>query len=79
MQVNVESSLHQRILDECVIALGCVLGCSGVASRAVRSCGATGVLDGISLAHLASVLPDGDPYTVPVWIGTHGEYVAIIT
>ncbi|MEU0502067.1 pyridoxamine 5'-phosphate oxidase family protein [Nocardia sp. NPDC005998] len=38
-----------------------------------------GVLGGASLAHLGSVLPDGAPYTVPGWIGTHGEYVAIVT
>ena len=37
------------------------------------------VLDGTSLAHLASVLPDGAPHTVPVWIGTHGDHVAILT
>ncbi|WP_433681773.1 PPOX class F420-dependent oxidoreductase [Nocardia sp. CA-119907] len=37
------------------------------------------VLDGTSLAHLASILPDGAPHTVPVWIGTHGDYIAIIT
>jgi PPOX class probable F420-dependent enzyme len=37
------------------------------------------VLDGTSLAHLATVLPDGAPHTVPVWIGTHGDHVAILT
>ena len=37
------------------------------------------VLDGTSLAHLASVLPDGAPHTVPVWIGTHGDHVVILT
>jgi PPOX class probable F420-dependent enzyme len=37
------------------------------------------VLDGTSLAHLASVLPDGAPHSVPVWIGTYGDQVAIIT
>lgn len=37
------------------------------------------VLDGTSIAHLASVLPDGAPHSVPVWIGTHGDQVAIIT
>jgi PPOX class probable F420-dependent enzyme len=37
------------------------------------------VLDGTSLAHLASVLPDGGPHSVPVWIGTHGDHVAILT
>jgi PPOX class probable F420-dependent enzyme len=37
------------------------------------------VLDGTSLAHLASVLPDGAPHSVPVWIGTDGDQVAILT
>lgn len=37
------------------------------------------VLDGTSIAHLASVLPDGAPHSVPVWIGTHGDHVAILT
>lgn len=38
-----------------------------------------GVLDGTSIAHLASVLPDGAPHSVPVWIGTHGDHIAILT
>jgi PPOX class probable F420-dependent enzyme len=37
------------------------------------------VLDGASFAHLASILPDGGPHSVPVWIGTEGEHVAILT
>jgi PPOX class probable F420-dependent enzyme len=37
------------------------------------------VLDGTSIAHLASVLPDGAPHSVPVWIGTHGDRVVILT
>ena len=37
------------------------------------------VLDGTPIAHLASILPDGAPHAVPVWIGTAGERVAILT
>jgi PPOX class probable F420-dependent enzyme len=37
------------------------------------------VLDGTPIAHLASVLPDGGPHSVPVWIGTEGDHVAILT
>ena len=37
------------------------------------------VLDGTSTAHLATVLPDGAPHSVPVWIGTEGDHVAILT
>lgn len=37
------------------------------------------VLDGTSIAHLATVLPDGAPHSVPLWIGAHGNQVAILT
>ena len=37
------------------------------------------VLDGTSIAHLATVLPDGAPHSVPVWIGTEGDHVVILT
>ncbi|MEU0878471.1 pyridoxamine 5'-phosphate oxidase family protein [Lentzea sp. NPDC005914] len=37
------------------------------------------VLDGTSLAHLATVLPDDAPHSVPVWVGTHGDHIAILT
>ncbi len=37
------------------------------------------VLDGTSIAHIATVLPDGSPHSVPVWVGTHGERIAILT
>lgn len=37
------------------------------------------LLDGSPIAHLATVLPDGAPHSVPVWIGTHGEHVVIMT
>ena len=37
------------------------------------------VLEGTPIAHLASVLPDGGPHSVPVWIGTEGEHIAILT
>lgn len=36
-------------------------------------------LEGTSLAHLATVLPDGSPHTVPVWIGARGEQVVFFT
>ena len=37
------------------------------------------VLEGTSIAHLASIMPDGAPHSVPVWTGTHGDRIAIIT
>jgi len=36
-------------------------------------------LDGTSLAHLATVLPDGSPHTVPIWVGTRGDQVVFLT
>jgi|SRR4051812_39194715 PPOX class probable F420-dependent enzyme len=36
-------------------------------------------LDGTPIAHVATVLPDGAPHSVPVWIGTHGQTVVIMT
>lgn len=37
------------------------------------------VLDGTPTAHLATVLPDGSPHVVPLWIGTHGDHVMFFT
>ncbi|WP_370936877.1 PPOX class F420-dependent oxidoreductase [Amycolatopsis sp. cg13] len=37
------------------------------------------ILDGTPIAHLATVLPDGSPHVVPVWIGTHGDRIVFLT
>jgi PPOX class probable F420-dependent enzyme len=36
-------------------------------------------LDGTPVAHLATVLPDGSPHTVPLWVGTRGDQVVFLT
>ena len=36
-------------------------------------------LDGTPVAHLATLLPDGSPHTVPVWVGTRGDQVVFLT
>ena len=36
-------------------------------------------LDGTPVAHLATVLPDGAPHSVPVWVDPEGERIAILT
>jgi PPOX class probable F420-dependent enzyme len=36
-------------------------------------------LDGTSLAHLATVAPDGAPHSVPLWVGTRGDHVVFLT
>lgn len=35
--------------------------------------------DGTPIAHLATVLPDGAPHTVPLWVGTHGDRLVFLT
>lgn len=37
------------------------------------------VLAGTPTAHVATVLPDGAPHSVPVWAGTHEGHVVIMT
>jgi PPOX class probable F420-dependent enzyme len=37
------------------------------------------LLDGAPNAHLATLLPDGSPHGVPVWVGLEGERVAFLT
>jgi PPOX class probable F420-dependent enzyme len=36
-------------------------------------------VDADQLAHLATVLPDGSPHTVPLWVGTRGEQIVFLT
>ena len=36
-------------------------------------------LDTTVVAHLATVLPDGSPHTVPLWVGTHGDQIVFLT
>lgn len=40
---------------------------------------ARAVLNSTPIAHLASLLPDGAPHSIPLWIGTLGERVAFLT
>ncbi|MFR9780291.1 TIGR03618 family F420-dependent PPOX class oxidoreductase [Micromonospora sp. MS34] len=37
------------------------------------------LLDTTAVAHLATVLPDGSPHSVPLWVGAEGDRVAILT
>jgi len=37
------------------------------------------VLNGTSIAHLATVLPDGSPHAVPLWIGVHDDRIVFLT
>jgi PPOX class probable F420-dependent enzyme len=36
-------------------------------------------LDGTPVVHLATVLPDGAPHAVPLWVGVEGDRIAILT
>ena len=37
------------------------------------------VLGGTSIAHLATLLPDGSPHTTPVYVGAHGDRIVFFT
>jgi len=37
------------------------------------------LLDGPNYAHIATLLPDGSPHNVPVWIGLEGRRIAFLT
>jgi PPOX class probable F420-dependent enzyme len=37
------------------------------------------VLGGTSIAHLATVLPDGSPHATPVFVGAHGDRIVVFT
>jgi PPOX class probable F420-dependent enzyme len=37
------------------------------------------LLEGRNFAHVATVLPDGGPHSVPVWIGVEGDRVVFFT
>ncbi|MFF2549831.1 PPOX class F420-dependent oxidoreductase [Nocardia sp. NPDC058058] len=36
-------------------------------------------LDSTPVAHLATLLPDGSPHSIPLWVGTHNDHIAILT
>lgn len=40
---------------------------------------AVGLLTARNFGHLATVLPDGAPHTVPVWLGVEGDHVVFFT
>ena len=37
------------------------------------------LLEGPNNAHIATLMPDGAPHAVPVWIGVEGERLAVLT
>lgn len=37
------------------------------------------LVDGPNYAHLATLLPDGSPHTVPLWIGVEGDHIVFLT
>jgi PPOX class probable F420-dependent enzyme len=37
------------------------------------------LLEAANYAHLATILPDGAPHTVPVWVGLEGDRIAFLT
>ena len=41
--------------------------------------GVRALFDGPNYAHVATVLPDGGPHSVPVWVGLEGNRIAFLT
>ena len=37
------------------------------------------LFEGPNMAHLATLLPDGAPHSVPLWIGLEGDRIAFLT
>ncbi|GAA2578382.1 PPOX class F420-dependent oxidoreductase [Dactylosporangium fulvum] len=37
------------------------------------------LVDDVNIAHIATVLPDGAPHSVPVWIDREGDRLAVLT
>jgi PPOX class probable F420-dependent enzyme len=37
------------------------------------------LLDGANFVHLATIMPDGSPHSVPVWAGREGDRIVICT
>jgi PPOX class probable F420-dependent enzyme len=37
------------------------------------------LIDGANFAHLATLMPDGSPQSVPVWVGREGDRILICT
>jgi PPOX class probable F420-dependent enzyme len=37
------------------------------------------LFEGPNYAHIATILPDGGPHSVPIWVGLEGDRIAIFT
>ena len=37
------------------------------------------LIDGPNIAHVATLMPDGAPHTVPVWIDREGDQIVFLT
>jgi PPOX class probable F420-dependent enzyme len=37
------------------------------------------VIEGTPIAHLATVLPDGSPHTVPLWVDARDDHIVFLT
>jgi PPOX class probable F420-dependent enzyme len=37
------------------------------------------LFDGANIGHVATLLPDGAPHSVPVWVGLEGDRIAFLT
>ena len=37
------------------------------------------LFEGANYAHVATLMPDGAPHSVPVWVGVEGDRIAFLT
>ncbi len=51
----------------------------GAQERSALPDGVRRLLEGPNLAHVATLMPDGAPHSVPVWVGVEGERIVFLT
>jgi PPOX class probable F420-dependent enzyme len=51
----------------------------GTTMRGMLSDDVRALIDGANPAHIATLMRDGSPHSVPVWIGREGDRVAFLT
>jgi PPOX class probable F420-dependent enzyme len=56
-----------------------VTATSDIRSSAMLDPDVRRVLDGTALAHLATLMADGSPHTVPLWVGTREDQIVFLT
>jgi PPOX class probable F420-dependent enzyme len=69
----------ESFLDNLAVVVGPSGGPDGTSPPVKLSGLARQLMQGANQAHLATLLPDGSPHSVPVWIDIEGEHLAFLT